>query len=347
MGRRWWLSVLALAACGTSGSQARPDALDLGALGKPAIVSGRDGGVAVRIAGRMLWLFSDTLMTGAAVDGLTYRSSTAGWASTGAGAGLVLEEPIDSKGAPFDLLPFSPDEWSYNLAGGPTERFALWPASALAQADDTALIFYSYLKVHPGNLNYENLGVGVARLDPGKTVARRDPGLLFRLPDRQFALGAIVVDAFVHLYACDPIPQVLASECRVARAPRERVTERAAWTAWDGSGWNVELARAAPVLNGAPGDLSVSWNDHTGSYLAVYSRIFANEVLFRTAPRPEGPWSAPRHLFNALPATERADYSAKEHPELASDGGRTVVVSYARPTGPFSGDVRLASVSLP
>lgn len=41
------------------------------------------------------------------------------------------------------------------------------------------------------------------------------------------------------------------------------------------------------------------------------------------------------------------DYAGKEHPELSSNGGKQIVVSYARGTGTFAGEVRLASVTLP
>ena len=81
--------------------------------------------------------------------------------------------------------------------------------------------------------------------------------------------------------------------------------------------------------------------------MAVYSGIFSNDVSFRTAPRPEGPWSDARLLFTAVAPTSGNDYAGKEHPELAGPGGTPVVVSTARSTGTFSGEVRLASVALP
>jgi hypothetical protein len=81
--------------------------------------------------------------------------------------------------------------------------------------------------------------------------------------------------------------------------------------------------------------------------LAVYSGIFSNDVWWRSAPRPEGPWSAAQRLFSAIAPPADNDYAAKEHPELAADGGRSLVVSYARPLGGFDGEVRLALVRLP
>ena len=275
MGRagRFSALTLALAACG--GAAARP-APDLGALSHPAVVTARDGGASVALGGRTLWLFDDTLMTVAGADGFTYRSSTAAW---GDGASLTLTEPLDAAGAPFQLVPYTDAELAYNRANGPNERFALWPGSGTADAADDALVFFASLKVHPGNLSYEPLGAGVAHVAAGETVATRLPDLLFTTPEPSFSVGAVVVGAYVHLYACDPVAGALDSDCRVARAPLAQAAARAAWTVWDGVAWNADLTQGAPVLHGAPGDLSVSWNDHLGAYLAVHSGIFSNDVV--------------------------------------------------------------------
>jgi hypothetical protein len=135
--------------------------------------------------------------------------------------------------------------------------------------------------------------------------------------------------------------------CRVARAPVKRAPDATAWAAWDGGAWSSDLGQAAAVLHGPPGDLSISYNRSRGAFLAVYSGIFSNQIQLRTAPRPEGPWSEARPLFEALAPVSGNDYAGKEHPELAGDGGAQLIVSYARSTGAFAGEVRLAQVALP
>jgi hypothetical protein len=336
------LIAAALAAC--SDGEGPATVPELGALGRPRVVTARDGGAAALVGGKMLWTFGDTLMTVRGADGFQYRSATAAW---GDGRGLTLDEPLDAAGAPFQLLPYSEAELTYNRNGGPSERFALWPASVIPDGAGGALIFYSYLKVHAGTLNYEDLGSGVARLAAGSTVATRDPGLLFVTPEPGFATGGVLADGFVHLYACIPVKDQLDSECKVARAPLAEATTRAAWRVWDGTTWSAAMVTGATVLRGAPGDLSVSWNPHLGSYLAVHSNIFSDEVVFHTAPQPQGPWSAPRSLFVGLRRAGTHNYAAREHPALASEGGRQLVVSYAHPLGGFDGEVRLATPTLP
>jgi hypothetical protein len=336
--------VLLAALLGCSPQPSPQPSIDLGSLSKPQVVTARDGGAATLIGDRMLWMFGDTLMTVTAEDGFTYRSATAGWAPPGV---LTLDEGLDATGAPLQLFPYAAGEAAYNLANGPTERYALWPGSAIAAPDGSgAWIFYQRLLVHPGTLNYQPLDVGLARLAPGSTVAARDPAPLFAAPTPAYALAAVVDGGFVYLYACDAAG-VLDSDCRVVRASVGDAPSAAAWQGWTGSAWSADLTAAQPVLHGPPGDLSVSFNAHRQAFLAVYSGIFSDDVWCRAAPRPEGPWSDPQELFVALAPSSGNDYAGKEHPELASDAGRTIVVSYARATGDFQGEVRLASVTLP
>ena len=318
---------------------------DLGALSKPAIVTGRDGGASVLIDGRVLWMFGDTLMTATGVDGFNFRSATAAWGAPGKWS---LDDTLDAHGTPLQLFPYTSDELAYNQSHGPDDRYALWPGSAITAPDGSgAWIFYQRLKIHPGDLNYEGIDIGLARLAVGSTVAVRDSAPLFTAAIPAYVLGAVVANSDVYLYGCTPVPKQLDQTCGVIRALVADAPLPAAWQTWDGKAWNSDVTKAATVLHGAPGDLSVSFNAHLGKYLAVYSAIFSNDVMWRTAPAPEGPWSEARKLFTALSPSSGNDYGAKEHPELSSNGGKRIVVSYAHGTGAFSGDVRLAWVDLP
>jgi len=333
-----------LGACSSSSPPAT-SSTDLGSLSEPAVVTARDGGSAALVGGRMLWTFGDTLMTVTGADGFNYRSATAAWGSLG---GLQLDEALDATGAPFQPFPFTADEAAYNRTNGPTERYALWPGSVIEAPDGSgAWIFYQRLKIHPGTLNYEALDVGLARLSLGSTVAVLDPSPLFSAPSPAYALAAHVDGGFLYLYACDSEAGQLDSECRVVRAAVADAPLPNAWQAYDGVTWQPDLGQAQTVLHGPPGDLSVSFNSYLGQFLAVYSGIFSNDIRWRSAPHPEGPWSKDRLLFATTPPPSGNNYAGKEHPELAADGGRTIVVSYARPTGTFTGDVRLASVTFP
>jgi hypothetical protein len=318
---------------------------DLGAVGMPANVVGRDGGFSGLVGGKILWVFGDTFFNPPASDGEGFRSNTGALADPA--RPLEVSEPLDAAGAPYPLLPFTPQEKRYNdSTGKPDERIALWPGTVVPDGGGGGLLFYVALKVHPGTLNYELIGTGVARVAPGSTTATRDPGFLFRAPEPSFD-KAMLVGSDLYLYGTSndgssDLPVVM------ARVPLAQLADRSAYRFWDGKAWSADVASVRPIMSWVPGEMTISYNAWLGGYLAVHSGPFSNDVLMRTAPRPEGPWSAPIVAVKGIaPPQGGNDYAGKEHPELASDGGRIVVVSYAHPTGGFlAGEVRVAEVTL-
>ncbi|MBN2494613.1 MAG: hypothetical protein JXR96_08500, partial [Deltaproteobacteria bacterium] len=64
-------------------------------------------------------------------------------------------------------------------------------------------------------------------------------------------------------------------------------------------------------------------------------------------PRPEGPWSASLHAFDALPPENDAGwvYDVLSHPELEQDG-RIQYVTYSRATGDFLSELRVVELAL-
>jgi hypothetical protein len=83
-----------------------------------------------------------------------------------------------------------------------------------------------------------------------------------------------------------------------------------------------------------PNELSVSYNRHLGSYLAVHSYLLSGDIVGRTAPVPWGPWSDPVILWHVDPVRRRPlpypplVYAGKEHPELSREGGRILYLTY-------------------
>lgn len=91
---------------------------------------------------------------------------------------------------------------------------------------------------------------------------------------------------------------------------------------------------------------SVSWNAYLQQYVAVYSQPFSQNVVLRTAPNPEGPWSGEVTAFVALTPANGNTYDAHAHSEYDANGGQTIYMSYSRSTGTFSSEVRLVAVQL-
>ena len=340
-------------ACGTSSSPPTPPVLaidsvvDLGRLPLPSATTlGRDGGDGGRLGGKLLWTFGDTFTSAKnPVDGSSVLSATAGWSSIA--DPLTLTQPVDSSGFPAQLVPYTSAELALNQSD-PLNGWALWPGALLDTGAAEGLLIFQRVKRTNGS-GFESKGIGTARLAVDATVATRSPADLFAPPEPLFIPGQIV-DGRALAFACATVG-FLNIGCKIARAPAAQADQRAAWQFFDGHGWQADISRAAVAIDQVGGGLSVSYNPYLRRYLAVTSAVLSSTILLRTAEQVEGPWS------NAVKVETSADYLAPtdaknynyillEHPALRSADGRSLVISYSRPTDPFRGDVRLTRITL-
>ncbi len=333
-----------LAGCGSSSMPSPPKAVvasvtDLGPLGAPTNVAVRDGGASAKLGDLILWLFGDTIFSPASEDSTNYRTNTATLSSPS--TPRQTNEPTDATGAPFQAIPFTAVERAYNdSTGQPDERIALWPGGLLS-VDGGVLAFAHKLFVHPGALNYEHVSVELADFAPGQTTATRS-GTLFG-PDEPSFDTPMHRDGYVYLYGLIAING--SRGVGVARAPEGQVRSHSAYETWNGSAWVANLQAAAGVLDGVPGELAVSWNDHLQQYAAVHSLGLSNQVVLRLADKPEGPWGEPITLFTGQTPAQGVDYAGRQHPELEQEDGRIIFVSYYHPLPGFlRGEVRLVRV---
>jgi hypothetical protein len=341
-------AILLVAGCSeTPASQMLDIAMvrDLGAVTKPSKVIGRDGSPSALVAGKLVWTFGDTFWPFTSSDGTNYRTNTIALADPT--TPLAAIEPVDATGAPFQGVPFTPQEQHYNdSTKKPDDRIAIWIGSVVGY-DTVGLLSYVALYVKPGVLNYQFIGTGFARLPAGSTTAVRDGDYIFRNPEPSFDKAFRFGD---DLYLYGGFNDGSRNQAvAVARVPVTQYAERSAYRFWNGSAWVDDVTQATGVMTDIPGGMSVSYNKYLQQYIAVHSGIFSSRIYIRTAPRPEGPWSQPIELMTgqASASTDTPyNYSALEHPELSRDDGRTIIVSYARPLQDFlEGEVRVAEVT--
>lgn len=301
---------------------------------------GRDGGAAALVGGKIVWAFGDTFISKHAADGSYYRSNTASASSRD--NPTATTDSLDSNGVPLPMIAFTSSEQHYNdSTGDPNNRIAVWPSHIIPNSDGSGTVLYINLYVHP-NFNLQGIGIGTAHLAPGSTVATRNPGLLFPFPEPSFEDGG-EADGYVYLYG--NLRGVSQTAYAVARAPIAQATTRSAYRFWDGSTWNADVSKAAKVVD-VPGSPTFSYNAFLGSYILVHSAAFSNDIVLHTASSAQGPWSGPITIATGLaPASGNFDYTGREHPELSSNGGQSIVVSYSRPLGNFRGEVRLSEVT--
>jgi hypothetical protein len=157
----------------------------------------------------------------------------------------------------------------------------------------------------------------------------------------------LISNGMLYAYGCGVASNSNDKGCRLGKVNPADVLNRSAWSFYAGSGnWSSQLSDAVTVF---PGNniLSVAWNNYLQQYVAVYSAPLSQNVLLRTAPNPEGPWSLETLAFTAMQPAQGNVYDALAHPEYDLDGGQTIFVTYSRslPT-PFTSEVRLVELQL-
>lgn len=78
----------------------------------------------------------------------------------------------------------------------------------------------------------------------------------------------------------------------LARVPEAQVADRDAYEYYTPFGWLRGLPFLAIQVVWAPGsEMSVAWNDYLKKFVMLYTNTL-NDVVLRTADKPEGPWSS-------------------------------------------------------
>jgi hypothetical protein len=318
---------------------------DLGAFSAPATVVGRDGTTSALLGDRIVWTFGDTFLTKATPDdGTSVRSSTAGWSAPD--AALALDEQVDDGGVPFQLVPYTAPELAQNQTA-PQNGVALWPTASFATSATNVVIVFQHVIRASGGFAAD--AIGTAELAKDAPVATRDPSFLFQSPEPLFGNGGVATDdTFAYFFECESTG-VLDDGCKVARAPVASVTSRSAFQFWDGAAYQSDVAKAAVFIDHASYALSITFNPWLGRWLAVYGKPLSDDVGLRAADHLEGPWTDPEVVVPGatfVTGDAGVNYLAREHVELRSSDGKTIVIGYAHPLPNFGGACRLARIVL-
>ncbi len=343
------------------------NATDLGTIPTHPDILGRDGALSAVFQGYSVWLYSDTFLAQPNADGRTLISDSWSYTTDLSAQGGIrgFQQRSDSSGAPPMILPETPAEYAFNQAhnGNPCQvqpcgaRWALWPSSMVTDAGrNQALVFYMLVSALPGNFNFQAVGNSVAlwqhfsqqpqRPQFNPPFVANHPDLMFAQDEPNFGTASLIVSGTLYIYGCGIPTNSADKQCRLARVDPANVLNRSAWNFYAGNGnWSSQLDDAISVIPDA-NILTISWNDYLQQYVAIYSQLLSNNVMIRTAPRPEGPWSGERTAFLAMPPTSGNVYDARCHSEYDLNGGQTIFVTYSRATGAFTSEVRLVSLQL-
>lgn len=303
-------------------------------------VTGADGATSLVLpTGESLWVFGDTVEGPfESIHGLDLaplRSNTGALAPVqDAAAGLKrfrFLATADRK-RPRQLVPYLPDE--------DPARQRLWAIHG-ACVGQTAYLYYHRISLLKGVDVFQSFkleGMGLARADARALEFTRldaadgtrefwkgdQPGFgvfVEQTRDYVYLWGSLMTGMFLARVQPDAIENSAAYEYLVA-APtpaRPEVEPR----------WADQFEPAAVLFDNVPNEMSAAYNPHLRTYVAVHALGRDGKIAMRTSPRITGPWSPPEIIYEPAPLREGdLIYAAKEHPELAGDGGRRMYVTY-------------------
>jgi hypothetical protein len=205
-------------------------------------------------------------------------------------------------------------------------------------ARSRTLIFYNEIWRIAGQSKYTPIGTGIAIWQNGKITrpvvnpGTRYPTLLWAGSQTGYADGWVTSEDTLYTYGC--VAGFLVQDCGVASVALENATVPADWSYYTASGtWSANPTDASTIFQGGVSN-SVFYDDYLGVYVAIYSGVLSNDVLYRVSYTPWGPWSNQTLVFTGLLGYLRnADFSALAHPEFAQANGQVEYVTYVRDTG--------------
>jgi len=143
--------------------------------------------------------------------------------------------------------------------------------------------------------------------------------------DAEVAFGdaAVVADGVPHVFGCHGPPVFLSTECHVARLVGADIGDPAAYEHYAGGDqWSDDIAEEVPIFESGPHRTAVRYHPGVGRYVLLFAHGFGTQIEIRTAPEPQGPWTAPSVLADCdLPADDPDAFCATPamHLELMSD----------------------------
>ncbi len=315
---------------------------DLGLVQQNRHVNCRDGTYSAVIQGRAVWTFNDTCLNKGGVLGDQFIDNTLSWDSDfNAAEGITLENDLkDAQGVPTRFVPFTSREIDNSRKHAPNE-LAIWPGQLVPDPQrQRALIFFG--TVYRGSdIGFRGVGAGiaVASLD-FKTVTRPvqsldpnapEPTYMWAEGERSYTGGSVTVGDMLYAYA--GVGKFLSTLIHVARVPLADVLDKSKWAYYAGNGvWSANPDDSKSVYTGGAAGDTIFRSEYLGMYVAVFQPFLSNDVFYRVAWKPEGPWSDQALLFTAQQGTDTS-YAARVHPEYAQNAGQIQYVTYVKNTG--------------
>jgi hypothetical protein len=303
-------------------------------------VTGADGATSTALpSGESLWVFGDTIegpfKSIHGLDLTRFRSNTAAIAPQQNAANGIkrfrfLAEPDGKR--PRQIVPFAPDE-------DPAVH-RVWAIHGVCLRKRIYLFYHriTLLKGVDVFVNFQLDGMGIARADTDDLQFRRlaaPDGTREFWKGREPSFGVFVERSGDYIYLWGS----LATGMHLARVRPDSIEKLAGYeylveAPTPGQPdvaprWSKEFQPTAKLFDSVPNEMSAAYNPYLRKHIAFHSLHRENKIVMRTAPRITGPWSGPQVVYRPerVKDTELI-YAAKEHPELAREGGRVLYVTF-------------------
>jgi hypothetical protein len=97
--------------------------------------------------------------------------------------------------------------------------------------------------------------------------------------------------------------------------------------------WVSRFEPTAKLFDSVPNEMSAAYNPYLQRHVAFHTLNREHKIVMRTAPQITGPWSEGEIVFRPKKIADGdLIYAAKEHPELAQDGGRLLYLTFVNST---------------
>ena len=302
---------------------------------------GQDGAYSIPIkSGETLWLFGDTFIGHFNEIGkrvIEEMPNNTGLICYSADAKNGLDDFSylkDKSGKLRQLIPLEADEDG--------KVFRIWGMHGCYLNDK---IYWYYIRVRilsegvwPYKFDVEGSGLAVANYSElrFRRIKKEESTILWEKDEPCFGVAVLPVkqDGFVYLYGS--YLKNWQHHCALARVPFDSLEypEYYEYLTSSKPEWGHDVKQAISVMEGMPTEMSVSFNNYLGCYLAVHSYETTGKIVGRTAPYPWGPWSEPVTLWvpkvplrNPLVYNGPLVYAGKEHPELARENGKIIYLT--------------------
>jgi hypothetical protein len=324
-------------------------------------VIGRDGTFSALINGKSYWSFNDTAMNTANAEGQNFISNTRAWTTNlDASNGIDLSNDyVDSTGMPTEFMPFTTDETAFNNAHGNKsgcstatdplcgESYAIWPGAVIPVPNSTTgEAYHFYLLIQRGGAisNWSVIGVGIAHEQNGVitrpviTAGAANPTLMWQgatLTPTSYGNGGMVQGNTLYMTGCDQMNMFGYHMCNMGRVPIADILNPSAWTYYNSTTqqWVTDPTQATMLFYGGSAGNTLFFNPALNEYMTIYSQTYSNDLVFRVAPAPWGPWSDEQDFFTGLAsigANNANDYAAQPHPEFQEQNGLVQYVTYVQ-----------------